>query len=166
MLRHVFSIYSRGLKLKVSRGPHETESKVWRATLNMKKFFCVYIKFFWENRPIGPVFLLQSPFFPDVRGPQWSLSWAACLKPLIYSMHLLHVVVFEKKFCWLAQTKVITLKMQPQAVNTRCKPGTTNVLREIGWTLLKSKQIFPNFFICHRCLNALPCLAWEYLKSK
>jgi hypothetical protein len=36
-------------------------------------------------------------------------------------MHLLHAVAFSKKFPWLAQTKVITLKMQLHAVNARSK---------------------------------------------
>ncbi len=31
-------VYNRGLKLKVSRGPHETESKVWQAALNNEDF--------------------------------------------------------------------------------------------------------------------------------
>ncbi len=32
-------VYNRGLKLKVSRRPHETESKVWQAALNNEEFF-------------------------------------------------------------------------------------------------------------------------------
>jgi len=34
-------------------------------------------------------------------------------------MRLLHAVAFSKKLRWSAQTKVITLKTQPHAVNAR-----------------------------------------------
>jgi len=41
--------------------PHETKSKVWRAALkNEEIFFWVNIQCFWENIPIGIIFLLKS----------------------------------------------------------------------------------------------------------
>jgi len=69
----------RDLKLKVSRGPHETESKVWRAALKNEDFFELISNVF----EIGPIFLLKFPFFPDVRWPHWTLLQAACLRPLV-----------------------------------------------------------------------------------
>jgi hypothetical protein len=40
-------------------------------------------------------------------------------------MRLLHAVAFSKKLRWLAQTKVITLKMQLHAANaTACSKRT------------------------------------------
>ncbi len=80
--------------------------KKWR------NFFWVNIQCFWENRPIGPIFLLNSLFFlmfagrigpsrgphwtlsraaldplagriGPSRGPHWTLSRAACLRPLL-----------------------------------------------------------------------------------
>jgi len=39
----------------------------------------------------------------------------------IFSVCLMHAIASSKKLCWLVQTKVITLKMQPHAVNARWK---------------------------------------------
>jgi len=43
----------------------------------------------------------------------------SCIATRVFSMRLLHAVAFSKKLHWLAQTKEITLKTQPQAVNAR-----------------------------------------------
>jgi hypothetical protein len=43
----------------------------------------------------------------------------SCVATSVLRMRLLHVVAFSKKLRWLAQTKAITLKTQPHAVNAR-----------------------------------------------
>jgi len=88
--------YTRGLKLKVSRGPHETKSKVWRAAVkNEEVFFESKSNVFLENRPIGPIFLLKSSFFLMFTGrmfetavlhkvPKYVDFFSCKISPLIY----------------------------------------------------------------------------------
>ncbi len=45
----------------------------------------------------------------------------SCVATSVLRKRLLHVVVFSTKLRWLAQTKVITLKMQLHTVNARWK---------------------------------------------
>ncbi len=45
----------------------------------------------------------------------------SCIATSVLRMRLLHVVEFSKKLRWLAQTKVITLKMQLHAINANVK---------------------------------------------
>ncbi len=75
----------RGFKLKLSRRPHETESKVWLATLK-KEFF------FRENRQICPIFPLKSSFFlmfasriGPSRGPR---VWDHCVRDIYLGLRL------------------------------------------------------------------------------
>jgi len=42
-------VYNRGLKLKVSRGPHETKSKVWQATSKNEEIFYKLISNVFEK---------------------------------------------------------------------------------------------------------------------
>jgi len=46
-------------------------------------------------------------------------------------MRLLHVVAFSKKLRWLAQSKVITLKTQPHAVNACAKRSSQRSVRNV-----------------------------------
>jgi len=52
----------------------------------------------------------------------------------VLRMCLLHAriyaVAFSKKLCWLAQTKVISLKMQPHTVNARWKRLSQHFFRK------------------------------------
>jgi len=46
---------------------------------------------------------------------------SSCVATAVFSVRLLHAVAFSKKLPWLAQTKVISLKTQPHAVNACVK---------------------------------------------
>jgi len=43
----------------------------------------------------------------------------SCIATRVFSGRLLHDVAFSKKLLWFEKTKVITLKMQLDAVNAR-----------------------------------------------
>ena len=75
--------FGRYIKLKVTHGPHETQSKVLRATLKkMKK------KIFWILRSIEKISQMAFYFFKNL---DFSWRWrAACLRPLFYGMHIFY----------------------------------------------------------------------------
>ncbi len=71
------------------------------------------------------------------------LRFLSCVATRVFSVRLLHAVAFSKKLRWLAQTKVITLKTQPHAVNACWKRVSQ---RSFTLTLSSSQGMFNLFF--------------------
>ncbi len=59
---------------------------------------------------------------------KWSLKLSCHSR---FQRALLHAAVFSKKLRWLAQTKVISLKMQLHAVNVRDKRVSRRSLSKV-----------------------------------
>jgi len=57
----------------------------------------------------------------DCRNSALRTHYLSCVATVVLRMRLLHFVACSKQLCWLAQTKVITLKTQLHAVNARWK---------------------------------------------
>ncbi len=112
----------------------------------------------------------------------------SCVATSVLRMRLMQVVAFSKKLRWLAQTKVLTLKTQLHAVNTRWKrlpqlnfkqvteiyslPGSVSLsckffkdpLSFLDWH--QTENIFIFFWKC--CGAGLPhwalwCHCWSFL---
>ncbi len=72
-------------------------------------------------------------------------------------MRLLHTVAFSKKLRWLSQTKVISLKTQPHAVNACAKRSSQRSLRlrclaikishELGCSRNNGLHLFSVFYV-------------------
>jgi len=72
-------------------------------------------------------------------------------------MRLLHAVAFSKKLRWLAQTKVITSKTQPHAVNSRWKRVSQRSLRKRNCFFVQKKPQRIQFSISVKAKSMLLC---------
>jgi len=72
-------------------------------------------------------------------------------------MRLLHAVAFTKKLRWLTQTKVISLKTQPHAVNACVKRSS-----QLSFTKYEAPvyqvTVLPHSFFWQKGQNIHPCL--------